>query len=66
MAKTSLRRRAEMRCEMEDSKQFSTAGGTQAMQVELRNGLEEQQRVLDRLSRELDDYFSQKRFGEMK
>jgi len=51
---------------MEDSKQFSTAGGTQATQVELKNGLEEQQRVLDRLSRELDDYFSLKRFGEMK
>ena len=51
---------------MEDSKQLSPVGDSRAIPYELRNGLEEQQQMLNRLSRELDDYFALKVFGEMR
>lgn len=34
--------------------------GSLSSNARLRNGLEEQQEILDRLSREIDDYFTQK------
>ena len=45
---------------MEDSKQIPLGVGSRAVPGELQNGLEEQQQMLDRLSGELDDYFSLK------
>ena len=49
---------------MEDSMQKSSAGGSPSTKAELRNGLEEQQEILSRLSRELDNYFALRGFGK--
>jgi hypothetical protein len=46
---------------MGDSTQDPSTGSP-STNASLRNGLDEQQEILDRLSRELDDYFALKRF----
>jgi len=49
---------------MEDSSTNPLAKGSPTTQNGLRNGLEEQQEILKRLSRELDNYFALRGFGK--
>jgi len=49
---------------MEDSSRNPSVTGLPATYSGLRNGLEEQQEILKKLSQELDNYFSLRGFGK--
>lgn len=49
---------------MQDSTQDPSATGSPSVNAELRNGLKEQQEILSRLSRELDNYFAIRGLGK--
>ncbi len=49
---------------MEDSMQNHSAGGSPSTKDELRKGVDDQQEILSRLSRELDNYFALRGFGK--
>jgi len=49
---------------MEDSSRNPSVTGSPVTHPGLRNGLEEQQEILKKLSRELDNYFALRGFGK--
>ncbi|AGB03273.1 hypothetical protein [Methanoregula formicica] len=49
---------------MEDSSRNPSETGSPTTIAGLRNGLEEQQEILNRLSQKLDDYFALRGFGK--